>query len=295
MSLVVHNSGLDIYNEPSKFRKTSIICTIGPKTKSVEMLTQLREAGMSIVRMNFSHGSYEYHGEVIANTRASVKQHPLNGRPVGIALDTKGPEIRTGLLKGDMATDTVNLKMDSIITVTTDDKYKEVSARRTGRRLCYGAHPPAELRSQDVPGLRGRMLREGLMGCRLRSCYSAALCLACACRWPSHGHGRGGHGSQGQSVLCGVAARVLQRSLGPDWGRWLANGRGGHDRPGHGGGPRGAQLLSHLAPVALAGPRADRPRAALPARVRRAERRSARRSSSGSTTRTSSRWSRWAR
>ena len=85
----------------------SIICTIGPKTKSVEMLTKLRECGMNIVRMNFSHGSYEYHGEVIANARESCEKYPagLNGdmkqlRPVGIALDTKGPEIRTGMIEG---------------------------------------------------------------------------------------------------------------------------------------------------------------------------------------------------
>lgn len=164
VSLVVHNSHLDIYNEPSKFRKTSIICTIGPKTKSVEMLTSLREAGMSIVRMNFSHGSYEYHGEVIANTRASVKQFPLNGRPVAIALDTKGPEIRTGLLKGDMATDTVTLAMDSIVTVTTDEQFKEVRAGvRRGRRAGRMARRAGEARNGLRPGrvARGATRRAG--------------------------------------------------------------------------------------------------------------------------------------
>jgi|EP00966_Prymnesium_polylepis_P095547 hypothetical protein len=74
----------------------SIVCTIGPNTKSVEMLTALRKEGMNVVRMNFSHGSYEYHGSVIAAARESEKLHPLDGRPVAIALDTKGPEIRTG-------------------------------------------------------------------------------------------------------------------------------------------------------------------------------------------------------
>ncbi|KAJ1629205.1 pyruvate kinase [Pavlovales sp. CCMP2436] len=123
-SLVAHNASLNIYSDPTVQRKTSIICTIGPKTKSVEMLTKLREAGMSIVRMNFSHGSYEYHGEVIANTRKSVADSPLNGRPVAIALDTKGPEIRTGILKGD-ADGTVMLIEGTTVIVTTDDKLKE--------------------------------------------------------------------------------------------------------------------------------------------------------------------------
>ena len=70
---------------------------------------------------SFSHGSYEYHGEVIANTRESVAQFPLNGRPVAIALDTKGPEIRTGVLVGE----DVDLKKGATLTVRTNDDWKE--------------------------------------------------------------------------------------------------------------------------------------------------------------------------
>ncbi|KAG0274340.1 Pyruvate kinase, partial [Linnemannia gamsii] len=44
-------SALDIDYQPTNTRKTSIICTIGPKTNSVEMLSKLRDAGMNIVRM----------------------------------------------------------------------------------------------------------------------------------------------------------------------------------------------------------------------------------------------------
>ncbi|KAK9766015.1 Pyruvate kinase, partial [Basidiobolus ranarum] len=62
-------SNLSIDVEPSSKRRTAIICTIGPKTNNVEKMNQLRAAGMNIVRMNFSHGSYEYHGSVIANAR----------------------------------------------------------------------------------------------------------------------------------------------------------------------------------------------------------------------------------
>ncbi|CCE64487.1 hypothetical protein TPHA_0H02840 [Tetrapisispora phaffii CBS 4417] len=75
-------------------RRTSIIGTIGPKTNSPEALVALRKAGLNIVRMNFSHGSYEYHQSVIDNARKSEELYP--GRPLAIALDTKGPEIRTG-------------------------------------------------------------------------------------------------------------------------------------------------------------------------------------------------------
>jgi len=85
-----------IPTEETKYhRKTAIIATIGPKTNSVEKLGELARAGVNVVRMNFSHGSYEYHQSVIDNTRAMVAANP-GSRPIAIALDTKGPEIRTG-------------------------------------------------------------------------------------------------------------------------------------------------------------------------------------------------------
>jgi len=122
-SAIHHRCGYDIYSDPSDPRKTSIICTIGPKTKPVERLRELRAAGMNIVRMNFSHGSYDYHGEVIANTREMERDWPCKTTgAVGIALDTKGPEIRTGMLSsgGD-----VELVQGSTVTVTTDASFSD--------------------------------------------------------------------------------------------------------------------------------------------------------------------------
>ncbi|KAI8577414.1 hypothetical protein K450DRAFT_252319 [Umbelopsis ramanniana AG] len=115
-------SQMDVDIEPKDVRKTSIICTIGPKTNSVEKLTELMEAGMNICRLNFSHGSYEYHQSVIDNCRAAAAKRPEF--PVGIALDTKGPEIRTGLMKDGIE---LPISAGHELIITTDDKYAEAS------------------------------------------------------------------------------------------------------------------------------------------------------------------------
>ncbi|KAK3347949.1 pyruvate kinase, variant [Neurospora tetraspora] len=102
-----------------EFRRTSIICTIGPKTNSVEAINKLRDAGLNVVRMNFSHGSYEYHQSVIDNAREAERVQA--GRPIAIALDTKGPEIRTGNTKND---EDLPISAGAILNITTDERYK---------------------------------------------------------------------------------------------------------------------------------------------------------------------------
>ena len=76
-----------------KMRKTKIVCSIGPACDNDEIIREMILAGMNIARFNFSHGSYEWHGQAMERVRRIAAE--LNV-PVGIMLDTKGPEIRTG-------------------------------------------------------------------------------------------------------------------------------------------------------------------------------------------------------
>ncbi|CEH18766.1 pyruvate kinase [Ceraceosorus bombacis] len=102
------------------FRKTSIIATIGPKTNNVELLGALRKAGMNIVRLNASHGSHEYFKSVVDNARSA--QSAAVGRPLAIALDTKGPEMRTGMMVNG---EDVKISQGHEFYVTMDDAYAE--------------------------------------------------------------------------------------------------------------------------------------------------------------------------
>ncbi len=77
-------------------KQTKIVATIGPVSESYESLEALANAGVNVFRLNFSHGSHEWHGEVMKRIRRLNKK---NGWSLAILLDTKGPEIRTGDLK----------------------------------------------------------------------------------------------------------------------------------------------------------------------------------------------------
>lgn len=118
-------------------RRTKIVCTLGPAVDSDAMVRGLLEAGMNVARFNFSHGTHDEHRERMARVRRISKE---TGIPVALLLDTKGPEIRTGVLKGGAK---FELEVGDEITITTDD----IEGDRTRVSITY-----KELPAEIMPG-----------------------------------------------------------------------------------------------------------------------------------------------
>ena len=96
-------------------KKTKIICTIGPTSDKYDVLKKLALNGMDIARFNFSHGSHEEQKkkmDLLKEVRDDIR------RPIAILLDTKGPEIRTGILKDGQK---VTLEEDQEFVLTTEE------------------------------------------------------------------------------------------------------------------------------------------------------------------------------
>ncbi len=117
-------------------RRTKIVCTIGPATNSEEMLTRLVRSGMNVARLNFSHGTHEYHKDTLERIK---RVRCREGMPVAILLDTKGPEIRVKDFKDGFA----ELREGAEFTLTT----REIEGTEQAVTVTY-AGMPAEL-SED--------------------------------------------------------------------------------------------------------------------------------------------------
>ncbi|SPF48812.1 pyruvate kinase [Candidatus Desulfosporosinus infrequens] len=94
-------------------RRTKIVCTIGPASESKEKVQALLAAGMDVARLNFSHGTHEEHGQRIAVLKEEAAKI---GKHLGILLDTKGPEVRTGMVPEEGIT----LENGSVFSLDTD-------------------------------------------------------------------------------------------------------------------------------------------------------------------------------
>jgi len=95
-------------------RKTKILATLGPASNDVEIIKTLIRKGVDAVRINFSHGTYESHTELIEKLKAAREELKA---PIPLILDTKGPEIRIGTF----AEEPIYLAQGDRFTLTTED------------------------------------------------------------------------------------------------------------------------------------------------------------------------------
>ncbi len=102
-------------------RRTKIVCTIGPASRSPAAIARLIRAGMNVARLNFSHGTYDEHAAVIKNIRAASDRL---GVQVAILQDLSGPKMRIGRLHAGR----VDLKPGQRFTLTLRDAPGDQSA-----------------------------------------------------------------------------------------------------------------------------------------------------------------------
>ena len=98
----------------SIIKQTKIVCTLGPSCEDYDTILKMANAGMNIVRLNFSHGTHEEHLKRIETVRKVEKENGIN---LGIMLDTKGPEIRLGEFKNKVE----EYKKGEIVTIQKQD------------------------------------------------------------------------------------------------------------------------------------------------------------------------------
>jgi pyruvate kinase len=100
--------------DSTDFRRTKIVCTIGPATRTVDRMCELIEAGADVFRLNFSHGTAAEHAENVAMTREAGERC---GKEIGILGDLPGPKLRLGDVDGGR----IELQADSEVELTTED------------------------------------------------------------------------------------------------------------------------------------------------------------------------------
>lgn len=108
----------------TKITPSKIICTLGPASSTEAVIKKMADKGMSIARINFSHGDRSSHEKTLEllNKIREEREYQL----LAVALDTKGPEIRTGVFPIP-----AEIKKGAAVRITTDEKYKEACTAET--------------------------------------------------------------------------------------------------------------------------------------------------------------------
>jgi pyruvate kinase len=139
-------------------RKTKIVATVGPACDTPEMLSAMIEAGMSVARLNLSHGSHAEHKERIERLRAAARQ---TGAYIAIMIDTRGIEIRTRRLVNDSA----DLTPGATFTLYTDERLGDT----TGASITYRKLP------EEVRAGTPILLDDGAIELEVKSVIDGAI------------------------------------------------------------------------------------------------------------------------
>ena len=146
-------------------KKTKIICTMGPNADNRETLKALVENGMDIARLNFSHGDHEEQKarfDLLKSVRDEMK------KPIAILLDTKGPEIRTGLLENGGKV--VLKEGEEFILTSKEIKGNEKMVYQTYSQLAKDVKPGNTILIDDgLIGLEVKEIRGGDIVCTVRN------------------------------------------------------------------------------------------------------------------------------
>ena len=138
-----------IMEDQPMMRKTKIVCTMGPKCWDEESMGKLIDAGMGVARFNFSHGSHEGHQEVLDRFRKVCEEKKAH---CAVLLDTKGPEIRTAMLKDHQPIE-LEAGQDIIVYAAGPDEYTEWEGFKTPEETKIGCSY-AKLCQSVKPGNR---------------------------------------------------------------------------------------------------------------------------------------------
>lgn len=146
-------------------KKTKIICTMGPNAEDRELLKALATSGMDIARFNFSHGTHEEQKarfDLLKSVREEVR------KPIAILLDTKGPEIRTGVLKNGGK---VMLNTGDFFTLTAEEiEGDEKRVSQTYPQLAQDVKPGDTILIDDgLIGLEVKEINGGEIVCQVKN------------------------------------------------------------------------------------------------------------------------------
>ena len=140
-------------------RKTKIVCTLGPASRSPEMIEKLIKSGLNVARLNFSHGTHEYHKETMDTFREVRDRLKV---PAALLLDTKGPEIRIGDFKNESEV----LAEGDKFTLTT----REVEGTKEFVSVTYKELPPQLSEGDKV------LVDDGNIELCVESCTDTDIC-----------------------------------------------------------------------------------------------------------------------